>query len=84
MTITLAPETEARLLEKAKRTGTDVNVLASKMLETSMLEGEDEFLACVKGIQRGLDDFAAGRSRPFSEFAAEQRAKHNLPSENAT
>jgi predicted transcriptional regulator len=36
-------------------------------------------LAIRDGIQRGLESVAAGRLRSFSEFAAEQRAKYDLP-----
>lgn len=33
----------------------------------------------IEGIRRGLADMAAGRGRPFAEFDAEFRAKHNIP-----
>ncbi|MEM9541981.1 MAG: hypothetical protein AAGA60_21100 [Cyanobacteria bacterium P01_E01_bin.42] len=32
----------------------------------------------IAGIQRGLDDFEAGRFRSFEEFKQEQYRKHNL------
>ena len=38
-----------------------------------------DHLAIRDGIRRGLDAAAAGRLRPFSEFAAEQRAQYDLP-----
>jgi predicted transcriptional regulator len=31
------------------------------------------------GIERGLDDFEAGRFRSFEEFAEEQRRQYDLP-----
>jgi len=44
------------------------------------LEGElQDSTEAIAGIQHGLDDFAAGRSRSFEKFASEQRHKHNLP-----
>jgi acyl carrier protein len=30
------------------------------------------------GIQQGLDDFDAGRFRPFDDFVGEMQQKHNL------
>ena len=33
----------------------------------------------IEGIRRGLADMEAGRGRPFAEFDAEFRAKHNIP-----
>ncbi|WP_293114022.1 hypothetical protein [Moorena sp. SIO4G3] len=33
----------------------------------------------IKGIQKGLNDFDAGRFRSFAEFAIEQRRQYNLP-----
>ncbi len=40
---------------------------------------EADHLAIRDGIRRGLEAVVAGRLRPFSEFAAEQRAKYDLP-----
>lgn len=39
----------------------------------------EEDPAVIEGIRRGLADVEAGRGRPFEEFDAEFRAKHNLP-----
>jgi hypothetical protein len=33
----------------------------------------------IQGIQRGLDAFKSGEFRNFSDFAAEQRSKYDLP-----
>jgi predicted transcriptional regulator len=33
----------------------------------------------IAGIQRGLDDFEAGRFRSLEEFAEEKRRQYNLP-----
>lgn len=39
-----------------------------------------EWAKAVEGIRRGWEACEQGQSRPFHEFAAEQRAKFNLPS----
>ena len=39
----------------------------------------DEDPVVIEGIRRGLADMEAGRGRPFEEFDAEFRAKHNIP-----
>ncbi|MBE9005947.1 hypothetical protein IQ259_13035 [Fortiea sp. LEGE XX443] len=79
--ITLTPELEALLRDKAARQGQDISLVASDLL-TSVLEWEaQESQEAVKGIQQGLDDFDAGRFRSFHEFAEEQRRKYSLPSD---
>lgn len=80
--ITLTPELEALLRDKAARQGQDISLVASELL-TSVLEWEaQESQEAVKGIQQGLDDFDAGRFRSFHEFAEEQRRKYSLPSDS--
>ncbi|ODG99113.1 hypothetical protein A4S05_05555 [Nostoc sp. KVJ20] len=80
--ITLSPELEALLRDKAARQGQDVSLVASELL-TSVLELEvQESEEAIKGIQQGLDDFEAGRFRSFHEFAQEQRRKYNLPADS--
>ncbi len=77
--ISLSPEVEARLREKAARQGQDVSLVAAQLL-ASILEWEaKDSEEAVEGVQRGLDDFEAGRFRSFDEFAEEQRRKYNLP-----
>jgi predicted transcriptional regulator len=71
--ISLSPELEARLREKAARQGQDVNLVAAELL-ASVLEWEaQDSEEAIEGIQRGLDDFEAGRFHSFHEFAEEQR-----------
>ncbi|MBN3924424.1 hypothetical protein [Nostoc sp. NMS4] len=80
--ITLSPELEALLRDKAARQGQDVSLVASELL-TNVLEWEvQESEEAIKGIQQGLDDFEAGRFRSFHEFAQEQRRKYNLPADS--
>lgn len=77
--VTLSPEAEAQLLKKAARQGQDASRVAAELL-TSILEWEaQDFEQASVGIQRGLDDFEAGKFRSFHEFAQEQRRKYNLP-----
>jgi len=80
--ISLSPEVEARLREKAAQSGQDVSIVAAQML-ASVLEWEaQDSQEAIEGIQRGLDDFEAGRFRSFDEFAEEQRRKYNLPTDS--
>ncbi|AFY50996.1 hypothetical protein Nos7524_5273 [Nostoc sp. PCC 7524] len=80
--VSLSPELEARLREKAAQQGQDVSLVATELLE-SILEWElQDSEAAIKGIQQGLEDFEAGRFRSFDEFAEEQRRKYNLPSDS--
>ncbi|WP_026733508.1 hypothetical protein [Fischerella sp. PCC 9605] len=77
--ISLSPEVEARLREKAARQGQDVSLVAAELL-ASVLEWEaQDSQEAIEGIQRGLDDFEAGRFLSFDEFAEQQRRKYNLP-----
>ncbi len=71
--VSLSPELEARLHEKAAQQGQDVSLVASELL-ASVLEWEAQDLDnTIKGIQQGLDDFEIGKFRSFHEFATAQR-----------
>jgi predicted transcriptional regulator len=71
--ISLSPQVEAQLREKAARQGQDVCLVAAELL-TSVLEWEaQDSEEAIEGIQRGLADFEVGRFRSFDEFAEEQR-----------
>lgn len=71
MTLTIHPETEAKLVEKARRDGTNVNDLADALLSAA-LDGEDEERAdAISGIQRGLESAASGRVRSAEEVFAD-------------
>jgi predicted transcriptional regulator len=76
--ISLSPEIEAQLREKAIQQGQDVSIVAaqllSQILEWELKDSQD----AIAGIQDGLDDFVAGRSRSFEQFAEEQSHKYNL------
>jgi predicted transcriptional regulator len=68
--VSLSPELEARLREKAARQEQDVSFVAAdaSALEWDLQDSED----AIKGIQQGLDDFEAGRFRSFDDCADEQ------------
>ncbi|MHC5932704.1 hypothetical protein [Nostoc sp.] len=67
--VSLSPELEARLREKAAQQGQDVSFVAAQLLE-AVLEWEVQYSqAAIKGIQQGLEDFEAGRFRSFDDFA---------------
>lgn len=76
--ITLSPELEALLQDKATRQGQDVSIVASELLASVLVWEAQDSEEAIKGIQQGLDDFDAGRFRSFQEFAEEQRQKYNL------
>ncbi|MEH2045864.1 hypothetical protein [Nostoc sp.] len=80
--VSLSPELEARLREKAAQQGQDVSFVAAQLLE-AVLEWEvEDSEAAIKGIQQGLEDFEAGRFHSFDDFADEQRRKYNLPADS--
>ena len=78
MTITLSPETEARLRERAEQDGQDVNTLADALLAAALEWEAQDYAEAVEGIGRGLEDSAAGRVRPAAEVFADMRTKPRL------
>ncbi len=76
MTLTLTPKTEAKLLAWAEYEGQEADIVADVLLADALARVQAEETAA---IRVGLEDSDAGRVRPFSEFAAEMRAKYNLP-----
>lgn len=76
--ISLNPELEARLREKAVQQGQDVNTLATELLARVLQWELQDTEETVVGIQQGLDDFDSGCSRLFGEFATEQCRKYDL------
>jgi predicted transcriptional regulator len=79
MTITLKPETEARLRERAAREGVDVSAIADEIVLAGLEWGEREHAEAVDGLRHSLAESDSGRVRRFSEVAAEWRVKYNLP-----
>jgi predicted transcriptional regulator len=77
--VTLSPEIEALLYDKAARQGQDASLVAAELLASILAWEEQDLEEAIKGIQQGLDDFEAGQFRSFQEFTEEQRRKYNLP-----
>jgi predicted transcriptional regulator len=77
--VNLNSEIEELLRETAAKQGRDVSVVAAELLTTILKWETEETQEAVKGIQRGLDDFEAGKCRSFAQFAEEQRRKYHLP-----
>lgn len=80
--VTLSPELEALLLDKAARRGQDVSLVASELLAGVLEWEEQDSEEAIKGIQQGLDDFEAGQFRSFQNFAEEQRSKYNMSADS--
>ena len=80
--VTLSPELEALLRDKAARQGQDINLFASALLASVLGWEVQDSEEAVKGIQQGLNDFEADRFRSFHEFAEEQRRKYNLSADS--
>jgi predicted transcriptional regulator len=80
--VTLSPELETLLLDRAARQGQEVNLVASELLAGVLEWQEQDSAEAIKGIQRGLDDFEVGRFRDFQEFAEEQHLKYHLPADS--
>jgi hypothetical protein len=81
MTITLTPETEARLREKAEREGQDINAVADALIAAALEWEAQERAEAMEGIRRGDQAAAEGHERPLTAFFAEQRARHGFPAE---
>ncbi len=79
MTLTLTPETETRLREKAVREGQDVNAGADALLRAALEWDAQERAETLEGLRRGIAASDAGRARPLSAFAGEMRARYPLP-----
>lgn len=69
MSITINPDTEARLRDIAVREGQDINTLADALLNLALEWAAKDRAEAVEGIKRGLEAFEEGRYRPFREFA---------------
>ena len=79
MTITLTPQTEAMLVEKAHRDGIDANPVADALLSAVLQWEIQDESETAEGIERGLVASDAGRVRALKDFAAHMRLKYALP-----
>lgn len=75
MTITITPETEAKLREIALREGQDMNTIADVLLAAALEWKASERAEAITGIRLGLESSAANRVRPATEVFADMRAK---------
>ncbi len=76
MTITLDPETETMLREKARREGQEPQSVAKMLLANSLEADAQEYRETVEAIRVAL---ASGPGKPIEQYIAEQRAKHGYP-----
>ena len=84
MAITLTPETEARLRERAEREGQDADAFANALLADALADDPDDLteaeVAEIRvGIRRGLEAAAAGHVKPLAQVVAEARQRHGFP-----
>lgn len=75
MTISLSPETEARLRERAERDGRDVDAVADALLSFALEWEVQDRAEAIAGIQRGIEASEAGRVRPAADVFAQMRAR---------
>jgi predicted transcriptional regulator len=91
LTLNIDPALAARVREVAAANGTELDDFAAAVFAEAVRQHEaaeadpDDALteaqqeAVRQGLARGVEAEEAGRFRPFSEFATEQRSKYNLP-----
>jgi predicted transcriptional regulator len=77
--IPLKPERKAQLEEYARRRGQEPAAALDEALGAYLEWERQDFAHAVEGVGRGYEDLKAGRTRPATEFLAEQRRKHDLP-----
>jgi predicted transcriptional regulator len=75
LTITISPELESRLRQQAEREGKAVDDMAESLLARALEWARQDREEAIAGIQRGLDDSAAGRVRPAVEVFTEMRSR---------
>lgn len=78
MTITLNPQTEARLRAKASREGRTPDTVADAILGDVLDAEAQEQAETVSAVQRATVAAMAGREKPLEQYLAEQRAKRGL------
>lgn len=81
MNIDVNTDLELLLRERAEHEGRQLTEVAEGLLYQALEMERLRDAEVEAGIHPVIDDFQAGRSRPFSEFAEEQRPKYNLPTD---
>jgi predicted transcriptional regulator len=67
MTLTLTPDAEARLRSVAAQRG----LPPEQTIDVLLAEADTDFQQAVAGIQRGIDDFAAGHWISLEDYEAQ-------------
>jgi len=78
LTLTLPPQIEALLRQRAESTGQDITSIALAVLAFGLSFDESDFFEALEGIQRGLDDFDQGQFSSLEEFVDRQNEKYGL------
>lgn len=78
LTLTLPPQLESLLRDRAERTGQDIASLVLAILAFGLSLDETEFFEAIEDVQRGLEDFEAGQFGSLEAFMAEQNKKYGL------
>ena len=85
ITLEIPNSQENELREIASQHGQEPEAFLLSLLDEAILFGDmeaipdddpEELAANVAAIQRGLDDFAAGRHRPAEQVFADMKARH--------
>ena len=77
--IPLKPGRKAQLEEYAKRRGQDPATALDDALATYLEWERQDFAEAVEGVRRGYEDVKAGHNRSATEFLADLRRMHDLP-----
>ena len=75
MTLSISPELEAKLRERAAQEGADPNDVAEVLLTAALESDMNEREETIEGIRRGLEAGRAGRVRPAEDVFTDMRAK---------
>jgi predicted transcriptional regulator len=81
MSITLDPELEERVLRSARLTGNALDAEVARLVNESLTWEERDRQEAIEGIQRGLEDVAAGRVKPISATFTALEEKYGFASE---
>ena len=77
MTITLDPETEMLLREKARREGQEPQSIAKMLLANSLEADAQEYQETAEALHKAL----SGPGKPIEQYVTEQRVKHGYSKE---
>ncbi|MEG4839283.1 hypothetical protein [Microcoleus sp. B9-D4] len=78
LTLTLPPQIEALLRQRAESTGQDITSVTLAVIAFGLSLDESDFFEALEGIQRGLDDFDRGHFSTLEEFVDRQNQKYGL------